>query len=152
MIESWNGLLNEYRRKPLIDLLEFIRLKIIKRLIRRKEKAVAWDIVPLRVHIKIAKIAKVARKFIVVKASQTEFKMLDKNVEKERHYVVELDQAYCECGSWQISGIPCKHALACIMQCSADPAEYVDPTLRKDVYLVTYSHTIRPLTRSIKLA
>ncbi|KAH9696873.1 SWIM-type domain-containing protein [Citrus sinensis] len=37
--ESWNGVLNEYRRKPIIDLLKYIRMKLMKRLIRRREKA-----------------------------------------------------------------------------------------------------------------
>ena len=68
--ESWNGVLNEYRRKPIIDLLKYIRMKLMKRLIRRREKAANWDSnLPPRMHKKLVKIAKSSRNLWVVKAS-----------------------------------------------------------------------------------
>ncbi|KAK9196561.1 hypothetical protein WN943_004690 [Citrus x changshan-huyou] len=35
MSESWNSYLNEYRRKPILELLEFIRMKLMKMMIKR---------------------------------------------------------------------------------------------------------------------
>lgn len=100
MCESWNGALNDYRRKPIIDLLEFIRLKVMKRLIKRREKVLKWEVVPPRVREKLGKIAKLARKLLVIKASNIEFEVVDQVIDKERHYVVDLQQIYCECGGW----------------------------------------------------
>ena len=104
--ESWNGVLNEYRRKPIIDLLKYIRMKLMKRLIRRREKAANGDSnLPPRMHKKIVKIAKSSRNLWVVKASKEHYQVLeDDALDKERSYVVELKQFECECGGWQISG------------------------------------------------
>lgn len=38
MSESWNSFLSEHRRKPITELLKFIRLKLVKMMIRRREK------------------------------------------------------------------------------------------------------------------
>ncbi|KAL9437136.1 hypothetical protein AB3S75_023055 [Citrus x aurantiifolia] len=123
--ESWNEVLNEYRRKPVIDLLEYIRMKLMKRLIRRREKAANWDSnSPPRVHKKLVKIAKSSRNLWVVKASKDHYQVLeDDALDKERSCVVDLKQFECECEGWQISGLPCKHAMACIIQNNLEPVD-----------------------------
>lgn len=137
--ELWNRLLSEHRKKPILDLLEFICLKIMKRLIRRKKKAVSWDAVPPRV---CAKIAKAVRKLIIIKASISEFKVIDYVIEIKRHYVINLKHAYCEYGGWQLNEIPCKHALAFILHGHSDLAAYIDRFLIEDVYLQTGQNLI----------
>lgn len=69
MIEIWNECLNEYKRQLVIQLLEFIILKIMKRLIRRRKKVEKWELnLPPRVQKKkIKEYAKAARKLLVVK-------------------------------------------------------------------------------------
>lgn len=42
MTKSWNEVLNDHQRKPLIDLLKFIYLKIMKKLIQRGKKVANW--------------------------------------------------------------------------------------------------------------
>ncbi|KAH9770952.1 SWIM-type domain-containing protein [Citrus sinensis] len=146
MSESWNSLLNEYRKKPILQLLEFIRLKIMKRLIRRREKAALWySDLPPRVHRKLTKISKASRKLIVVKASKAQYEVLEFIDDEERHYVVDLKKFECDCGAWQISGMPCKHAMACISHSSLEPIDFVDESLKKNAYLRTYSETICPI-------
>ena len=52
--ESWNGYLNEYRRKPIFELLHFSRMRLMNRLIRRREKYEDWESdITLRVKKKI---------------------------------------------------------------------------------------------------
>lgn len=112
MIESWNKVLSEYRRKPIIELLEFIPLKMMKRLIRRKEKVKQWDTdLPPRIHKKLVKIAKFLRKLVVFKATSDEFKVIDYILDSERHYAVNLEHRSYECGVWEVSGISCKHVV-----------------------------------------
>ncbi|KAH9656287.1 SWIM-type domain-containing protein [Citrus sinensis] len=43
MSESWNSYLNEYKRKSILELLEFIRMKLMKRMIKRREKCEDWE-------------------------------------------------------------------------------------------------------------
>lgn len=45
MSELWNSWLNEYRDKPVLTLVEFIRNKVMKRLHKRRSEAkeVCWE-------------------------------------------------------------------------------------------------------------
>ncbi|KAH9753370.1 SWIM-type domain-containing protein [Citrus sinensis] len=146
MSESWNSYLNEYRRKPILELLEFIRMKLMKRMIKRREKCEDWESnIPPRVQKKIAKIAKAARRVSVIKASKYQFEVVEIMPDMERHYIVDLNKWYCECGGWQMSGLPCKHAMAGILHSHGEPSDYVDKSLTREAYLLTYSATINPL-------
>lgn len=74
-------------------MLEFVRLKIMKRLIRSREKTVLLDYnLPPRVHIKFAKISNASRKLIVVKASKDQYEVLEFIDDEERHYVIDLKE------------------------------------------------------------
>lgn len=55
--------------------------------------------------MKIGKIAKSAKKLSVIKVSQTEFEVLDQVMKRDRHYVMDLKQIYCEREGWEINWI-----------------------------------------------
>ncbi|CAK8544260.1 unnamed protein product [Lathyrus sativus] len=59
-------------------------------------------------------------------------------------YVVSLLQQKYGCRKWDLSGIPCCHAIACIWYNKKDPEEYVSSFYRKSTVLATYSHIIMP--------
>jgi hypothetical protein len=40
-------------------------------------------------------------------------------------YVVNLQDRTCACRKWDLSGIPCAHAVACIYYNEANPDDYV---------------------------
>ena len=96
-------------------------------------------------HRKLTKISKGSRKLIVVKASKAQYEVLEFIDDEERHYVVDLKKFECDCRAWQISGMPCKHAMACISRNSLEPIDFIDESLKKDAYLRTYSETICPI-------
>lgn len=56
-------------------------------------------------------------------------------IEDTKVVIVHLDKFSCACGAWQISGIPCKHVLACIANKKGDSNTYVDKSLTKEAYL-----------------
>lgn len=41
--QSWNRCLNEYKKQLVVQLLEIITLKIMKKLISKREKAEKWE-------------------------------------------------------------------------------------------------------------
>lgn len=47
---------------------------------------------------KIAKIAKAARRVSIIKASKYQFEVVEIMPDMERHYIVDLNKWYCECG------------------------------------------------------
>ncbi|GJU22648.1 (R)-mandelonitrile lyase-like protein [Tanacetum coccineum] len=48
----------------------------------------------------------------------------------------------CTCRAWQLSGIPCQHALAAIYFLHRDPKEYVSNWYKKDMFVAAYNHYI----------
>ena len=57
-------------------------------------------------------------------------------------FVVDLRAASCSGRYWNISGIPCSHAIACIHWIKHDPAIFVTDLLKKDAFQLAYSYGI----------
>ena len=49
---------------------------------------------------------------------------------EEDKWVVRLDQRTCACRRWELSGVPCSHAIACMWQARTTPESYVDESYR----------------------
>ncbi|XP_052291631.1 uncharacterized protein LOC107174597 [Citrus sinensis] len=46
---------------------------------------------------------------------------------------------------WQVSGVPCKHAVAAILHKGGQPEDYVHHYLTKESFMMTYMGTIKPI-------
>lgn len=60
-------------------------------------------------------------------------------------YVVDLKEKKCACNKWGLCGIPCKHAIACILQRGLNIFDFVHDSLRKSTQEKIYEHVIRPI-------
>ncbi|KAL2923128.1 hypothetical protein RDABS01_014619 [Bienertia sinuspersici] len=60
-------------------------------------------------------------------------------------YVVDLRDRTCSCNTWQLSGIPCKHAVAAIWKSVEHPEQYVASCFTKFEYLKAYNFPLEPL-------
>ncbi|CAN1747018.1 hypothetical protein LINPERHAP1_LOCUS2948 [Linum perenne] len=69
-------------------------------------------------------------------------------VQGSRNFVVKLRKFECTCGSWQLSGIPCEHALACIGYNGGKLVDYVHDAFLVGTYNQSYSVSIHPLNDS----
>ncbi|XP_057246807.1 uncharacterized protein LOC130589543 [Beta vulgaris subsp. vulgaris] len=49
------------------------------------------------------------------------------------------------CNAWQVSGIPCKHAVVAIWNKVDEPEQYVNDYFRKGVYMKGYEYLLEPL-------
>ncbi|KAL2921261.1 Protein FAR1-RELATED SEQUENCE 6, partial [Bienertia sinuspersici] len=58
---------------------------------------------------------------------------------------VSLSNKTCICGAWQISGIPCKHAIRAIMSARDDPYKYTSTWYYAAVYKLAYGNTINSI-------
>ncbi|KAL8157247.1 hypothetical protein AgCh_002087 [Apium graveolens] len=59
--------------------------------------------------------------------------------------VVDLEEKTCACRKWQLSGIPCFHACACIFFKQENPENYLHDCYRRSTFLDVYSHFIEPV-------
>ncbi|RYR52701.1 hypothetical protein Ahy_A06g027593 [Arachis hypogaea] len=63
-------------------------------------------------------------------------------------FVLDLAAVECSCRKWQMSGIPCSHAINCISFKGLDLESYVNDFYKKDAYLKCYHEMIHPLNGS----
>lgn len=56
--------------------------------------------------------------------------------------VVDLEAKTCTCRKWDMVGIPCCHAVACIYFQNKEAEEFVDDYYKRDSYLSAYAGMI----------
>jgi hypothetical protein len=59
---------------------------------------------------------------------------------EDRRYIVNLVGRTCTCRYWQLSGLPCCHAISCIYKASKLLDDFIAPCFTKAEYLKTYAH------------
>ncbi|KAF2316284.1 hypothetical protein GH714_041625 [Hevea brasiliensis] len=64
---------------------------------------------------------------------------------KDDKFVMDLVKKTCNCGEWDLNGIPCHHACACINYMRQSPVNYVNEFYYKSTYMATYQNALRPL-------
>nr|KAJ0216004.1 hypothetical protein LSAT_V11C300129720 [Lactuca sativa] len=108
--ECFNSIIVDARKKPLITMLEEIRIYIMDSSV--KEDEAFWE------EHEVDGVAKNAR---LIHSQQHVF-------EARRgcdSYMVDLDGRHCTCRLWDLAGIPCVHAIATINYIQQTPDEYI---------------------------
>ncbi|XP_043717917.1 uncharacterized protein LOC122665848 [Telopea speciosissima] len=141
--ESFNSWVGSLRSKPILSLLDSIRIKVMERLYNRYQKGCTYEsmITPKVLH-KIATVKEQSRHCHVYAFSPYEFEVAEKFVRK---FVVDLEKRSCICRVWECTGVPCKHAAAAISYKRQIVEDYCDGCYSKQRYLVTYANMIHPL-------
>ncbi|KAK3185089.1 hypothetical protein Dsin_032375 [Dipteronia sinensis] len=89
-------------------MLEFIRMMLMRKFQERKEKCAKWNfVIPPRVNARILKNSRESMMLTILSAGEMEYEVLG----PDGSYVVKLRQYSYGCGSWQITNIPCSHAM-----------------------------------------
>ena len=60
-------------------------------------------------------------------------------------YVVDLKNKSCPCRSWNLTGIPCPHAIFAIHHLEKNPEDFVHEVYRKNAYKVAYAQMIESM-------
>jgi hypothetical protein len=63
----------------------------------------------------------------------------------ERTYEVNLAERKCGCFKWDLTCIPCKHAIAAIHKAKGFPEDYVSDFFKKPMYKKAYKNLIYPV-------
>ncbi|XP_062100429.1 uncharacterized protein LOC133806329 [Humulus lupulus] len=90
----------------------------------------------------IEKHKHVARHCNTTIASSGKFQVFVQGVET---LVVDLVAKKCTCRGFQLTGIPCSHALACIWAFGLDFLDYIEEWYKKDAYIAAYARIIEPM-------
>ncbi|KAF8389225.1 hypothetical protein HHK36_025918 [Tetracentron sinense] len=106
------------------------------------EKACAWEsLVTPKIRRKLDAIKHDSRMGVVVFAGNEEYEV----IEGFTTFVVNLHDKSCICQAWEISGLPCKHAVACIQRKRANLEEYCDEYYSKETYLRAHGGIVHPI-------
>jgi hypothetical protein len=64
---------------------------------------------------------------------------------RKRQYTVSLEKRTCSCGYFQLSGLPCSHAITAIYKCSKSVEDFIDPCYSVEVFNKIYEHCLQPV-------
>ncbi|XP_023760232.1 uncharacterized protein LOC111908649 [Lactuca sativa] len=142
--ESFNSAIIGARGKPLITMLEEIRLHVMERFDAMIRNTNSWKtIVAPNIIKKMRKWHKNMRNWIVIPNGP----LLEVRNGYEG-YMVDLEGWACACRLWVLSGLPCVYACAAINHTHKNLLDYVSDWFKKEKYQLTYSTSIVPLNGS----
>ncbi|KAL2937962.1 ATP synthase subunit b [Bienertia sinuspersici] len=141
--ESWNATLGLDRVRPIMGLLEAIRRSCMVRIGNRQALCQSWESQDVTPYAKeqIRKISEEARTCQLYVSGNGKYEV----VEGKTTFPIDLVQMKCMCGKWQISGIPCKHALRVINNSRLNPYTYVNDYYSVHKYKQAYALSIQPM-------
>ncbi|XP_023738192.1 uncharacterized protein LOC111886191 [Lactuca sativa] len=143
--ECFNSMIIHMRKKPILTMLEEIRIYLMNRFYHQAATVSQWkgDYGPNTLE-KIKEFGKHMRFWIVIPSGGALF--------ETRHgysaYKVDLDAHSCSCRLWEISGLPCVHAQAAINFTHRDPTDFISFWFHKDKFIETYRDNILPVNGS----
>ncbi|GKV16808.1 hypothetical protein SLEP1_g27391 [Rubroshorea leprosula] len=141
MNETFNNWIMDARYMPIIQLLEYIRVKVMVRMAKNREEISKWrgDIAPrIRKKLEAHKIE--AAKCRCEWNGRTQYDVWHW---KEK-FVVDLIGKNCSCRAWDLTGIPCPHALSAIGLGNFDLDEFVSIWYKRVKYERAYNVPIMP--------
>ncbi|XP_025608001.1 uncharacterized protein [Arachis hypogaea] len=118
MCEVLNSKIVNYRSKPILTMCEEIKCYLMRRMVKHKE-LLNWTGDDARKRFKVTR-----------KATKVD---------------VDLIRQTYSCNKWQLTGMPCIHAIAAIRKRHDHPEDYVHPWLCMESIHKTYAHCIQPV-------
>jgi hypothetical protein len=143
-----NGFLNSYileaREMPFLSMLETIFYKIMQRNEGKQREALKWAgrICP-KIKKKLDKFIEWSNECRVSPAGNYLYSV--STHEMEQKYNVDMKTKTCDCKRWQLTGIPCHHAIACCKKDRINPENLVHSCYTVDTYLKAYAFNLVPL-------
>jgi hypothetical protein len=138
--ESYHNAIGDIRSKPIITMLEEIRIYLMQRMVTMNKKAVNLeDTVCPSIRKYLVKLNNKQRYWEVIVSGYQEFEVR----KSDEAFGVNLANRTCTCKWWILSGLPCVHAVAAFTFTKQDPANGVSSYYKKQMWIDTYSHFIK---------
>ena len=143
MTESFNNWIGNFRAMPILRMLEEIRQKIMTLIHKRQQQVLCWkDELPPIVRRRIMVVREESRSLQVIFGHNQTFEVME---DVSKRTTVDLLSKHCDCREWDVSGLPCKHAVCCIDAMRFNVDDYVHTLLKKTSFKNTYSHQLYPV-------
>ena len=96
----------------------------VSSIVKKIQELIAWQV----------------RRYRIISASDQVFEIF--SLESSDTYIIKLEYMTCTYFQWQLTGIPCSHAIAAILMHKENPQTYVQVFLSLDAYRNTYANAI----------
>ncbi|XP_021742900.1 uncharacterized protein LOC110708982 [Chenopodium quinoa] len=142
MCETFNAVIRPARDKPILTQMEWMRRYIMNRNNEKWEDAkdIHSNLVPYVRHV-LHRIDFVARGCVVQPSRDNTYEVQL----KDDQVLVDLEKETCTCYHWELTGIPCVHAYACMLDMRGDIEAYVDPYYTMETYRAAYEPIVLPM-------
>ena len=144
--ECFNSWILEARYKPIISMLDQIRVQCMERIHVKRDymTRIESELCP-RIIKKLNHNIEGSKKCTSTwdGGDKCEVRDLDGN-----QFEVDMRHRTCSCRKWDLSGIPCAHGCQAILSINAQPEQYVDECFKKSTYLDAYSTLMCPMKGS----
>ncbi|XP_020887942.1 uncharacterized protein LOC110230205 [Arabidopsis lyrata subsp. lyrata] len=143
--ESYNRTLKIARRKPFVQMLELIRRDAMQRVANRStiaEKETAKYTKKARTEVQ--KSCEGAQYCAMVRTTGGEYEI----VEFGMGYAVSLSGRSCACRMWDLTGIPCRHAVCAIREMNFEVEDYISDYYLTAKWQETYRRGLKPVNGS----
>ncbi|XP_057440815.1 uncharacterized protein LOC130732839 [Lotus japonicus] len=145
MCEAFNRTILEHRDKPIITLIEGLKFYLTNRIVKQNDLMLRWrnsQLCPV-IQKKLDAIKDYSEGWRPNWNGDTVHGLFEVERDKDK-YAVDVALRSCACRRWDLTGIPCVHAVACMWYNHHVPENYVDMAYRRHTFLNTYSHIILP--------
>ena len=140
--EAFNNYIIGSRDKPIVTMLEMIRTKLMEKCNDKREGVAAakWEITPH--YIEKLELEKTNSSYCRPVCAGRGIWQVSCG---EYTYAVHLENRTCGCFKWDVTGIPCNHAISAIYKLRQYPEDYVNDFFKKATYEKVYQHLIYPV-------
>ena len=142
--ETFNSHILNARELPVIGMVEWIRQFIMERISNR----VYWmrkcsGPVGPAIKALIEEREKFSRKWKPISNGKGGYQVRGP---KGEQFAVYLRDRTCTCRLWQISGLPCCHAISAILKIGRNPNDYADQCYSRDLFFQIYENVLYPIS------
>ncbi|KAK8918360.1 hypothetical protein KSP39_PZI021980 [Platanthera zijinensis] len=142
--EAFNSVILKARDKPIITMLETIRVLLMKMLHTQRDKVILKFNGEIFHSIQriLENNKKNAHNYILVWNGHHKFEVEGWIGVK---WTVDLGARSCSCRRWDLTGILCVHAISCIFYRRENVEDYVENWYKRDMFLRAYEHLLNPI-------
>ena len=146
--ESFNKWIVQARYLPIISCFEAIRRKVMVRIQEMITQMDKWSpnvIICPNITKKLKKSINQSAYCETIFNGKDSYEVKLKDWGVEHRFIVKLEERTCTCRYWQLSGLPCAHAIACIYFHTRSLDNYIAKCYRVEDFRKTYAHCLQPV-------
>ncbi|XP_007035999.2 PREDICTED: uncharacterized protein LOC18603776 [Theobroma cacao] len=135
---SW---VSEAHELPITQMIDVLRGKMMESIYKRRVDSNKWmtKLTPCNEE-KLQKETVMARSLQVLLTHGNIFEVRGESVD-----IVDIDHWDCSCKGWQLTGLPCCHAIAVFECIGRSPCEYCSRYFTTESFRLTYAKSIHPV-------